>query len=304
MGKNYWMVVQTSENYGITEEMGFTMHGLGAKYRRRAQRMQPDDKMLFYLRDLRKWPAVASITSKFFEERTPVWKPTRRGEDFRFRVKIRPDFVLKEEDYIDGLILGPRLEYVKRWPPERWPLAFQDSLHLLSQRDFRLIEGEIRRIVNKARRQQQTERRELDSYREQDGSAAGPPYDSPLTDGDAGSPASIAVPPHDDESTLEQEGTEPRSKERPAPTDEEDRSDGPTLEEQKAHPDEPTLEYEEAQSDEPTPEDQEAQSDEPTLEDQEAQSEEPVTDPMAREPGSDPPDDRGQPPDEAAAGSR
>ena len=292
MGKNYWMVVQTSENYGITEEMGFTMHGLGAKYRRRAQRMQPDDKMLFYLRDLRKWPAVASITSKFFEERTPVWKPTRRGEDFRFRVKIRPDFVLKEEDYIDGLILGPRLEYVKRWPPERWPLAFQDSLHLLSQRDFRLIEGEIRRIVNKARRQRDSERRELDSYREQDGAGAEPAYDSPLADGDAGSHAPIADPLHDGESTLEQDGPEPRSEDQPAPTDAGDRSDGPTLEDQ------------EAQSDEPTPEDQEAHPDEPTLEDQEAQSQEPVTDPMGREPGSERPDDRSQPPDEAAAGSR
>ena len=152
MGKNYWMVVQTLENFRITRDMGFTMHGVGSKYRRRAQRMQPDDRMLFYVRDLRKWPAVASITSKSFTDRTPIWKPSRRGEDFQHRVKIRPNFVLEEDDYIDGLILGPRLEYVKRWPPERWPLAFHDSLHLLSQRDFRLIEGEIKRIVKKAAR--------------------------------------------------------------------------------------------------------------------------------------------------------
>ena len=54
-----------------------------------------------------------------------------------------------EEDYIDALILAPRLDYVKRWAPEDWPLAFFDSLHLLPQRDFRLIEQEMRRNLSK-----------------------------------------------------------------------------------------------------------------------------------------------------------
>ena len=151
-GKNYWMVVQSLANYEITRQKGFTVYGLGTKYRRRAQRMQPDDRMLFYIRDLRKWGAVASVTSTSFEDHTPIWKPGWRGEDFIYRVKIKPSIVLNEEDYIDALVLGPRLEYVKRWPPERWPLAFFDSLHLLPQRDFRLIEGEFKRISSRRRK--------------------------------------------------------------------------------------------------------------------------------------------------------
>ena len=51
-------------------------------------------------------------------------------------------------DIGDAMILGPRLEYVKKWLPENWPLAFLDRLHLLPQRDFRLIEGEMRRITS------------------------------------------------------------------------------------------------------------------------------------------------------------
>ena len=43
MGKNYWMVVESLENFEITKGLGFTLHGLGSRYRRRAQRMQPDD---------------------------------------------------------------------------------------------------------------------------------------------------------------------------------------------------------------------------------------------------------------------
>ena len=49
-------------------------------------------------------------------------------------------------DYIDGLKIGPGLEYVRKWSPETWPLAFWDRLHLLPQRDFKLLEGEMIRI--------------------------------------------------------------------------------------------------------------------------------------------------------------
>ena len=114
--------------------------------------MGPDDLMLFYVSRIRKWVATASITSKYFEDRSPIWRSHgRRREDFPYRVKLAPSIVLDEEDYIDALVLGPRLEYLKRWAPEKWPLAFQDTLHLLPQKDFRLIEGEMKRVISKRR---------------------------------------------------------------------------------------------------------------------------------------------------------
>lgn len=147
MPKNYWMVVQSPENFEISKKMGFEMHGLGRRYRRRAQRMEPDDRVLFYVSGLRKWTGVASIKSQCFEDHSPVWKSHNGRERFPYRVKLEPYIVLDEEDYIDGLVLGPRLDYVKRWAPESWPLAFMDALHLLPQKDFRLIESEMKRIT-------------------------------------------------------------------------------------------------------------------------------------------------------------
>jgi len=152
MPKNYWMVVQTVENHEISRGRGFDLHGLRSRNRRRAQRMGPEDLMLFYVSGIRKWVATASITSKYFEDRSPIWRSHgRRREEFPYRVKLAPSIVLDEEDYIDALVLGPRLEYLKRWAPEKWPLAFQDTLHLLSQKDFRLIEGEMKRVISKRR---------------------------------------------------------------------------------------------------------------------------------------------------------
>ncbi len=153
MARNYWMFVQTERNFHITRQMDFKLHGLGAKYRRRADRMQPDDNVLYYVSDTKRWTALATIRSKAFEDRSPLWEPTHRGEDFRYRVKMAPRLVLEDEEAIDALLLAPRLEYLKRWAPELWPLAFIDSVHLLPQRDFRLIEAEIKRVGAAARNQ-------------------------------------------------------------------------------------------------------------------------------------------------------
>ena len=149
MGKNYWMFVGPPERFDVIKELGFTVYGVGPRYRRRAERMQPDDRVLFYVTKIRKWAATATITSRYFEDHKPIWQSNRRGDTHPYHVKLAPDLVLDEGDYIDALILAPRLEYVKRWAPEYWPLAFFDNLHLLPQRDFRLIEGEMKRAVSK-----------------------------------------------------------------------------------------------------------------------------------------------------------
>ena len=161
MGKNYWMTVSSQEDFEITKRLGFSVHGLGRRYRRRAQRMQQDDRVLVYVSGIRKWAASATITSRSYEDHSPIWMPGSRGERYPYRVKLAPEIVLNEEDYIDALILAPRLEYLKHWAPEDWPLAFQERLHLLPQRDFRLIEGEMKRnIANQRNRTQEKESQE------------------------------------------------------------------------------------------------------------------------------------------------
>ncbi len=151
VGRNYWMFVESPENFEIIREMGVTLFGMGRRFRRRAERMSPEDRVLFYVKGIRKWPATATIASPCFEDDSPVFASTAAGERFPFRVKLNPDIVLDEPDYIDALLLAPRLDYVRRWAPENWPLAFFDRLHLLPQKDFRLIETEMERIAKRDR---------------------------------------------------------------------------------------------------------------------------------------------------------
>ena len=151
VGRNYWMFVESPQNFTIIKEMGLTLFGMGPKYRRRVERMTPNDRVLFYVKGIRKWPATATIASHGFEDDSPIFKPTSRDERFNHRVKLTPNIVLDEPNYIDAMVIAPRLEYLKRWAPEDWPLAFFDRLHLLPQKDFRLIESEMERIIQKSR---------------------------------------------------------------------------------------------------------------------------------------------------------
>jgi len=146
MGTNYWMFVETNENAGITRKLGYTLFGMGPRYKKRAQRMQKMDRVVFYNRAIRKWTASATISSECFEDDSFIWIPESKPIEFKIRIELKPDYILDESQYLDGLQIGPGLEYVRRWAPEHWPLAFWDKLHLLPQRDFKLLEGEMIRI--------------------------------------------------------------------------------------------------------------------------------------------------------------
>ena len=54
--------------------------------------------------------------------------------------------MLDEAEYIEAGLLAHRLDYIRRWPPENWYMAFQGNLHLLPKGDFFLIEEEMKKL--------------------------------------------------------------------------------------------------------------------------------------------------------------
>ena len=194
MARSYWMLVESPANYEISEKMGLTVCGLGRAFRRRAERMQPDDRMLFYISGIRKWAASATVASRCYTDDTPVWNSNRAQDVYPYRVKLNPAIILKRDDYIDAMVLGPRLEYVKRWAPEEWPLAFLDRLHLIPQRDFRLIEAEMKRIVSRGRRPSRGDIGRRRSGRRRGRSVQSRPPNTPDASARAQAPATSSSP--------------------------------------------------------------------------------------------------------------
>ena len=146
-GKTYWMVASTLENFRITQSMGFTLQGLMSRQRRKAQRMEPGDRLVYYITGVQRFGATATVTSQCFEDHDPIWKSNGRPDDYPWRVNVEANAVLEDPSFLDAREIGPRMEYVKRWPPEYWPLAFQGNLHILPKSDFELLEQEMTKIV-------------------------------------------------------------------------------------------------------------------------------------------------------------
>lgn len=156
MGKTYWLVSSTRENFQTTRDLGFSVQGVDTQQRRKAVRMAADDRMIFYISDRQAFAASTTLTSGHFEDHERIWNHHNESEDFPHRVKMRADVVVDEERWVDAMQIGPRLEYVRKWPPEMWPLALVGALHIIPQKDFTMLEEELKRAA--ADRNQQDKR--------------------------------------------------------------------------------------------------------------------------------------------------
>ena len=147
---NYWMLVINPENFAVTKRLKFEVQGFSKRQKRKTDRMSPGDRLLFYVTGWRVFALTATLQSTTFHDTSPLWTSHKTEEIFPHRVSMRLTIMPPEDKLLDALEIGPRLEYVRRWPPDRWPLAFEEELHLLPRRDFELIEGEILRLLGKS----------------------------------------------------------------------------------------------------------------------------------------------------------
>lgn len=144
---NYWMLSLSEEHYNVTREQGFRVQGFGIRQRRKTDRMVKGDKLLYYVKGLRVFPVASTIISTVFEDEKPLWLSTQPNELYKYRVRTRGALILRPDQYLQAIQIAPRMEYVRRWPPEMWPHAFWEELHLLPRKDFELIEEEMRKVL-------------------------------------------------------------------------------------------------------------------------------------------------------------
>ena len=145
MPSNFWMMINNEENFRITQRRGFTLLGLKAQHRRKVQRITEGDRVLLYISHLRRFAATATAMSSYFESDEPIW--VKEGSTgFPYQIKLKPGVILDDDQFMDANLLAPRLEYIKRWNPEDWYMAFQGNLHLLPKNDFVLIEEEMKKL--------------------------------------------------------------------------------------------------------------------------------------------------------------
>ena len=145
MPHNFWMINCNKQNFDITQQLGFAQQGLKAEYRRKVQRVEPGDRIIYYVSGVRVFTATATVTKSYEEVKSTPW--VKEGKTaWPYRIEIRPDVILPSEQYINAGLIAYRLEYLRKWPPENWHMAFQGNLHLLSKGDFFLLETEMLKL--------------------------------------------------------------------------------------------------------------------------------------------------------------
>lgn len=141
-----WMLVSGADNFEVSRAMGFTVAGMKERHRRKAERVVPGDRILFYLTGIQRFGGTAIVTDTYYEDRAePIWQSKKAGEyPYPWRFAIQPELILDASQFVRAEALLPELEWVKKWPPANWQLAFQGNVHVLSDTDFLTIEGAIR----------------------------------------------------------------------------------------------------------------------------------------------------------------
>ena len=143
---SYWIIVGSPENFQRTRKLGFTMQGMKSRHRKKAERMQPGDKIAWYLTGVKAFGGTATITSPYFESHDRIWQsgdPKKEAEDYPFRVNIEPEVVLDDGEWTPAEPIARQMTYVKKWPAGNWTLAFQGNVHSIDAADFELIRSAV-----------------------------------------------------------------------------------------------------------------------------------------------------------------
>ena len=139
-----WLLVSAPENFETSRKRGFDIAGMKSRHRKKAEKVKAGDRVIYYLTQVKAVGGISEATGPYFESEEHIWTSSKQGEEYPFRFPVKPLYIRDKGDYVLMVDLVPSLEYVKRWPPEHWTLAFQGNVHVLSDHDYDLIEKAVR----------------------------------------------------------------------------------------------------------------------------------------------------------------
>ena len=145
MAARTWILTGSLDNFRATREHGFKLIGAKEGRRRMAERIEPGDRIVFYVTGLQAFGGSVRVTGEMYEDRARVW-PGKPGKSdaYPWRFETEPEVVLDEDEFVAAVELVGELEHAAKWPAEHWTLAFQGQLRTVSAADSELLERRIR----------------------------------------------------------------------------------------------------------------------------------------------------------------
>lgn len=139
-----WLLVSSAENFERNRALGFRQAAMKSRHRRKWERVQPGDRVFFYLTGIKAIAGLCRATGQPFESHERIWgSASKPDEDYPWRLPTEPVVTLEPQDYIPAEPLARELRYTKRWPAANWTLAFQGNVHELDDADADLLERSL-----------------------------------------------------------------------------------------------------------------------------------------------------------------
>lgn len=140
----HWLAVTSPSNFKFDREhLNFQYQGLSHRLRKQVQKMQVGDRVVYYVMQLQKFGATATITGDYFEDNSKLW--TDENEKWPARRPSKPDIVLFDDELLDAKKMVPDLLFIEN--KDFWGAYFQGSIKKIPEEDFKLIESEMKKIV-------------------------------------------------------------------------------------------------------------------------------------------------------------
>src|SRR2546428_4428755 len=102
------MIVSSPDTFRKTREHGFSIQGLKSRHRRRVETMRVGDRLLYYVTGRMGFAATVTIASPMYEDHTPIWRSSRRDEDYPWRGANPADLGLQRPGWGPGQENGHR----------------------------------------------------------------------------------------------------------------------------------------------------------------------------------------------------
>lgn len=142
-----WLLVSSADNFETSRARGFDIAGMKSRHRKKAERVAPGDRVVYYLVGVKAVGGLAEVTGTYFEDETNIWESNKPGEVYPFRFPVKLAYAREKGDYLPMETIVHALTYPKRWPPQHWTLAFQGNVHVLSDDDYALIAEALKESV-------------------------------------------------------------------------------------------------------------------------------------------------------------
>ena len=145
----YWLININDNNYNVLKGRSFDILGFPNSYNKLTNKIAKKDNLVFYISTSKVFSGYAEVTSDKFYDDEKIWQ---EKEISPYRVKIKTKKILTEGNYVEASDVVPSLNYVKKWPPEKWELALMNRVHVISQNDFMIIKASIDSAEKKIKR--------------------------------------------------------------------------------------------------------------------------------------------------------